>query len=100
MAKIRNRCNQVPHRDQDTNWKVTKIQENITNKRANRSALSQQVTTVLQDSMTKTNRNNKRDPQKKHRLGTVSKKITGGLKHVNMFHGTNLSLNSDVDQDT
>ena len=24
----------------------------------------------------------KKDLQKKHRLGTVSKKITGGLKHV------------------
>ena len=46
---------------------------------------------------TKTNTNNKKDPQKKHRLGTVSKKKLEGL---NLFHGTNLTLNSDVDQDT
>ena len=46
---------------------------------------------------TKTNTINKRDPQKKHRLGTVSKKKLEGL---NLFHGTNLTLNSDMDQDT
>ena len=46
---------------------------------------------------TKTNKINKKDPQKKHRLGTVSKKKLEGL---NLFHGTNLTLNSDVDQDT
>ena len=28
------------------------------------------------------NTNNKKDPKKKHRLGMISKKITGGLKHV------------------
>ena len=39
----------------------------------------------------------KNDPQKKHCLGTVCKKITGGLKYVK---GTNLTLNWDVDQDT
>ena len=48
-----------------------------------------------QYSMTKTNTNNKKKyPQKRHRLGTVSKKFTGGLK---MFHGTTLILNSDVE---
>ena len=46
-----------------------------------------------QDSMP-LNTNSKNDPQKKHRLGTVFKKITGGL---NMFDGTNLTLISDVD---
>ena len=37
-----------------------------------------------EDSILKTNvkHNNKKDPEKKHRLGMVSKKITGGLKHV------------------
>ena len=44
---------------------MTKTQENITYKRVKRLALSQLVTT-----------------QKKHRLGTVSKKNTGGLKLV------------------
>ena len=34
------------------------------------------------DSMAKTNTNNKKDPQKKHRLGMARKKITGGFKLV------------------
>ena len=36
-----------------------------------------------QDGIAKTNKktNNKKIPQKKHRIGTVSKIITGGLKH-------------------
>ena len=41
--------------------------------------------------------NNKNDPQKKYRLGTVSKKILEGL---NPFYGADLTLSSDVDQDT
>ena len=35
---------------------------------------------------------------KKYRLGTVSKNIL--LEGLNRFHGANLTLNSDVDQDT
>ena len=35
-----------------------------------------------QESMTKPNINNKNDPQKKHRLGMVSKSFKGGLKLV------------------
>ena len=52
------------------------------------------------DSMTKanTNTNSKNEPQEKHRLGTASKKITVELKH--MFDGTNLTLITDVYQDT
>ena len=38
------------------------------------------------------------DPQKKYRLGTVSTNIL--LEGLNQFHGANLSLNSDADQDT
>ena len=38
------------------------------------------------------------DPQKKYRLGTVSKNIL--LEGFNQFYGTNLTLNSDVDQNT
>ena len=39
------------------------------------------------------------DSQKKHRLGTVSKNIVlEGL--LNRFHGANLTLSSDVYQDT
>ena len=35
--------------------------------------------------MAKTNTNNYKDPQKKHRLGTVSKKITGGFFVVKAY---------------
>ena len=48
-AKIRNRYNQGPQMTQDTTWKVTKTQLNITYKRAKRSALSQHVTTRLHE---------------------------------------------------
>ena len=44
------------------------------------------------------NINNTNDPQKKYRLGTVSKNIL--LEGINRFHGDNLTLNSDVDQGT
>ena len=43
-AKIRNRCNQVPHLTQDTNGKVTNSQQ-TPQTRAKRSAFSQQLTT-------------------------------------------------------
>ena len=58
--------------------------------RAKRSALSQQVTTRHQqtdmyESITKQDRNNINDPQKKHRLGTVSKNIL--LEGLSRFNG-------------
>ena len=72
----RNRYNQVPHLTQDNTWET---QVNITHKRVKRLALSQQVTTRLQwtDKKAWQTRiiNNKNDPQKKHRLGKVSKNI-------------------------
>ena len=37
-------------------------------------------------------------PQKKYRLRTVGKNIL--LEGLKRFHGTNLTLSSDVDQDT
>ena len=45
-AKIRNRYNQVPHLTQDTNGKVTNSHK-TPQTRAKRSALSQQVTTIM-----------------------------------------------------
>ena len=54
-----------------------KTEENTTHRR---SALSQQVITMMQGT-DKTNMKYQKDPQKKHRFGTVSKN-TGGLKHV------------------
>ena len=43
-------------------------------------------------------KNNTNDPQKKYHLGTVSKNIL--LEELNQFHSANLTLSSDVDQDT
>ena len=86
-AKIRDRYNQVPHLTQDTNGKVTNSKLDTTNE-------SQEVSPfpavdhkapikrrIQRHSKHKTEKNIK-DPQKKYRPGTVSKKITGGLKPV------------------
>ena len=101
MAKIRNRYSQVPHLTQDTTWECNKTTINITNK-------SQEVSTFpagdhkaamnRPKSMTITDINNTNDPQKKYRLGMVSKNIL--LEGLNRFHSANLTLSSDVDQDT
>ena len=77
-AKIRNRYNQVPHLTQDTNGKVTNSQLDATNE-------SQEVSPfpagdhkahinrrARRHSKHKTEKNTK-DPQKKYRLGMVSK---------------------------
>ena len=87
-AKIRNRYNQAQHLTQDTNGKMT------SQTRAKRSALSQQVTTRHQqtdvhESITKQDRNNINDPQKKHSFGTVSKNIL--LEGLNRFNGAPIS---------
>ena len=92
-AKIRNRYNQAPHLTQDTNGKVTKAQLDITTE-------SQEVSpspagdhkasqTDVHESITKQDRNNINAPQKKHRLGTVSKNIL--LEGINRFNGTRTS---------
>ena len=57
------------------------MQENTTIKRAKRSAPSQQVTN-RHNSISKINTNSKKDPQKKIRLGKVSKKTTGWLNYA------------------
>ena len=51
--------------------------------------------TLTINSYSKTDKHDN-DPQTKHRLGTVSKKLLEGL---NMFDGTNLTLIFDVDKD-
>ena len=74
-AKIRSRYNQVPHPTQDTNGKVTNSQLDITNE----SHHSQQVTTkhiqtdAHKDIANIRQNKNIKHPQKKCRLGTVSK---------------------------
>ena len=63
-AKIRNRYNQIPHLTQDTNWKVT-------NSRLDTTDESQEVSPFPAGDH-KAHINIK-DPQKKSRLGTISK---------------------------
>ena len=75
-AKIGNGYNQVPYLTQDTTW------ENDKTTRKHHIQLSQQVSpfpaddhkaaTNRQDSMTDTNINNKKGPQKLNSLGKVS----------------------------
>ena len=80
-AKIRNLYNQVPHLTQDTIWQRDK------NTRKHYLQECQEVSHFPagdhKAARKRQNTNNKKDPQKKHHLGTVSKKITGGL----MLHG-------------
>ena len=74
-AKIRNRYNQAPRLTQDTNGKVTTSHK--TSEVSPFPAGDHKASTIdVHESITKQDRNN--DPQKKHRLGTV----TGGLKPV------------------
>ena len=73
-AKIRNRYNQVPHLTQDTNGKVTNSQK-TPQTRAKRSALDHKAHINRRTQNIANTRQNKniKDPQKKYRLGTVSK---------------------------
>ena len=88
-AKIRNRYNQPPHLTQDTNGKVTTSQINITIESQEVSPFTaddhKAFFTDVHESITKQGRNNINDPQKKHRLGTISKNIL--LEGLNRFSG-------------
>ena len=96
ITKIRNGNNQVPHLTWDTICESDKNTiKNTTHKRAKRPTGDHKAVRNRQDSITKTNINNKTDPQKKQPLGKVSKK-TVELKHVDKYQPP---LNSDVDQD-
>ena len=95
-AKIRKRYNQVPHLTQDTTWESNKNTINITNK-------SQEVSPFLAGGHKaamnrRESTQDANDPQKKYRLGTVSKNNL--LEGLNRFHSANLTLSPDVDQDT
>ena len=94
-AKIRKQFNHT----QDTIWESNTNTINITNK-------SQEVSHFLGDHQQWTDTKawetqdtkNTNDPQKKYRLGTVSKNIL--LESLTQFHSANLTLSSDVDQGT
>ena len=85
------------------NGKVTKTQENITYKKAKRSALSQQMTARLhgterQDSMT--DKHHTQIAKRIHkRITALEWSVRKLLEGLNMFDGTNLTLILDVDQD-
>ena len=68
---------------------MTKTQGNIAYNRDKRSVFfpagDHKAARVRPDSMTDKLKKPKKDPQRKHLLGTVSKKITGGLKHVRSY---------------
>ena len=102
-VKIRNRYNQVPHLTRDTNGKVTNSQLDTTNESQEGSPFpagdhKEHINRFSQrHSIQKTEKNIK-DPQKKYRLGMVSK-IYVLLEGLNRFNSANLTLNSDVNQD-
>ena len=94
-AKIRNRYNQVPHLTQDTNEKVTNSQLDTTNESQEVSPFpagdhKAHINRRSQIHSKHNTEKNIKDPQKKYRLGTVSKifywrALTGlleGLKRV------------------
>ena len=77
-AKIRNRYNQVPHLTQDTNGKVTNSQLDTTNESHEVSPFpagdhKAQLNRRDKDIANTRQNQNIKDPQKKYRLGTVSK---------------------------
>ena len=92
-AQIRNRYNQAPHLTQDTNGKVTTPQLDITNESQGVSpfpASGHKASTNRRAwSIRKQGRNDIKDPQKKHRLGKVSKTL-GLLKWNIKVYNKNL----------
>ena len=102
-AKIRNWYNQVPHLTQDTNWKVTNSQLDITNE-------SQEVSPFPAGDH-KATINKRAQKHNKHTIEMtwmIHKRSTAFkwsvknilLEGLNRFNGANLTLSSDVHQDT
>ena len=84
-----------------TTWESNRNIININNKSQEVSpfpAGDHKAVIYRRKSMRNTRHKNTNDPQKKYRFGTVSKHIS--LEGLNQFYGTNLALDSDVDQDT
>ena len=72
-AKIRNRYNQVPHLTQDTNGKVTNSQLYTIHESQGFSLFPAGDDKAQLNRRAPQDRKNIKDPQKKYRLGTVSK---------------------------
>ena len=79
-AEIRNQYNQVPHLTQDTTWESDKNdRKHHIQERQEASSFpvgDHKAEMNNQESMINTNMNYKKNPQKKHRLGTVNKNIS------------------------
>ena len=82
--------------------KVTKTQGTITHKRTKRSALSQQVITRLQGTDGTVLQRQRQTPITKwiHKRSTALEQSVKILEGLNMFNGTNFTLNTDVYKDT
>ena len=104
VAKIRNRYNQVPHPTQDTNGKATNRQK-TPQTRAKRPAPpppSRRPRSTYKQTRTK---HSKHKTEHKHKRSTKEAPPRNGqqntpLEGLNRPNGANLTLNSDVDQDT
>ena len=102
-AKIRNRYNQVPHLTQDTNGKVTNSQLDITNE--NQEVSPFPAGDHKAHINRRAQRHSKHKTEQKHKRSTKDVPPWNGqlnilLEGLNRFHGANLTLYSDVDQDT
>ena len=87
--------------DPGTTWESNKNTINITNKSYDVSpfpAGDHKAAMNRHETMRNTRHKNTNDPQQTYRLGTVCK--NNYLECLNRFHGTNLTISSDVDQDT
>ena len=83
MSKIRNQYNQAPQLTQDINGKVTISQLDITKiQEVSPFPAGDHKVSINKRAQ---DRNIINDPQKKHRLGTVSKNIL--YEGLNRFHG-------------
>ena len=101
VVKIRNRYNQVPHLTKKTTWESDKTHLNITNESQEVSPNpvgDHEAAMDRRKSILNTRHKNTNDLQKKYRIGTVSNNIL--LESLNHFHAANLTLSSDIDQDT
>ena len=103
-AKIRNRYNQVPHLTQDTNGKVTNSQLDTTNESQEVSPFPAGYHKVHINRRSQRHSKHKTE-KKKHKRSTKEVPPWNGHRNnlvegLNWFNSANLTLNSDVDQDT
>ena len=95
-----NQNNQVPHLTQDTVLECDKNTRNIIYKRAKRSTISQQVTTRLHETDMKVWQRQTQIAKKIHKRSTdLEQSVRKLLESLNKLHGTNLTFDSNVDQD-